>query len=289
MLGRFKTLKRDIQETPLSLFARKGSAEAVEKRVGVIKKHKTFCDPAGNRDCLTVCAPMPECTCDAAAVRQTLQAEIERRNLSLSVGDAKIGCGGKCKRGPLLGFPQKGFFYHGVTPETVPEILEETIVNGRILFPLISIEPNRSYRSDIYYERETGLIAAIDDKVCMVDVAKYFLDFEEGLSCGKCVPCRLGMKRMQETVDRIAVGKGVEQDLEQIRTLCQTMVGVPHCDFAVTSSRPILSALTYFEDEFRAHIERKECPAGVCTELVELQKKLARQQQMRQRQKKKKK
>jgi (2Fe-2S) ferredoxin len=288
MLGRFKTLKKDIQETPLSLFSGKASAKSKERRTDVLKK-KMFCDPAGQRDCLTVCAPKPECDCDAAVVKQALKDEIERRNLMLSVGDAKMGCGGKCKNGPLLGFPQKSFFYRGVTPEIVPDIVEETIVHGRILFPLISIEPNRSYRSDIYYERDTGLIAAIDDKVCMVDVAKYFLDFEEGLSCGKCVPCRLGMKRMQETVERIVTGKGVEQDMEQIRILCQTMIEVPHCDFAVTSSRPILSAMTHFEEEFRAHIERKECPAGVCTELVELQKKLARQQQMRQRQKKKKK
>jgi len=289
MLGRFKTLKSDLKETPLSLFARKGSAEAIKAEEGKLQKVvKTFCDPSAKRACITVCAPKPDCQCDAEPVRQALEEEIKRRNLPFTVGKAKMGCGGKCKNGPLIGFPQKNFFYLGVNPETVADVVEETLVHGRILFPLLSIEPNRSYRSDIYYERDTGLIAAIDDKVCMVDVAKYFLDFEEGLSCGKCVPCRLGMKRMQETMERIVVGQGTEQDMEQIRILCQTMIDAPHCDFAVTSSRPVLSAMTHFEDEFKAHIERKECQAGVCKELVELQKKAERRQKLQQKKKKKK-
>lgn len=289
MLGRFKTLKKDLKETPLSLFARKDSADSAEAEQGKRQKTvKTFCDPSAKRACITVCAPKPGCLCDAAPVRQALEEEIKRRDLPFTVGSAKMGCGGKCSNGPLIGFPQKNFFYLGVNSETIADVVEETLVHGRILFPLLSIEPNRSYRSDIYYERETGLIAAVDDKVCMVDVAKYFLDFEEGLSCGKCVPCRLGMKRMQETMERIVIGQGNEQDMEQIRILCQTMIDAPHCDFAVTSSRPVLSAMTHFEDEFKAHIERKECPAGVCKELVELQKKAERRQRLQQKKKKKK-
>ena len=290
MLGRFKSLKKATQETPLNLFARSGGGrgESRADEIAVTKVKKTFCDPSSKKDCITVCSPKAGCLCDAEPVRKALEDEIGRRNLGFTVGKAKMGCGGKCSKGPLLGFPQKNFFYLGVNAEMIPDIVEETLVHGRILFPLLSLEPNRSFRSDIYYERDTGLIAAIDDKVCMVDVAKYFLDFEEGLSCGKCVPCRLGMKRMQETMERIVAGQGTEQDMEQIRILCQTMVDVPHCDFAVTSSRPILSAMTHFEDEFKAHIERKECPAGVCTELVEMQKKAARLAQRKQKKKKKK-
>ena len=98
----------------------------------------------------------------------------------------------------------------------------------------------------------------------MVDAAKYFLDFEEGLSCGKCVPCRIGMKRTLECIQRIIEGEGANEDIEQIRTLCNLMDGTPNCDFAVTSIRPVLSAITHFEDEFRAHIDQKTCAAGVC-------------------------
>jgi NADH:ubiquinone oxidoreductase subunit F (NADH-binding) len=119
------------------------------------------------------------------------------------------------------------------------------------------------------------MIGAIHDKVCMVEASKYFLDFEEGLSCGKCVPCRIGLKRMHEGMQRIVDGTGTAEDLEQIKSLCKTMIDTPHCEFAMTSSRPVLSAITYFADEFTAHIERQECPAGVCKNLVEIQRKRA--------------
>jgi (2Fe-2S) ferredoxin len=288
MLGRFRTAKKEGKETPLSLFARKSADESAAAKAKATKKIRSFCDPAADKECITICTPTGDCSCDAQPLRQALEDEIRLHGLGLTIGKAKMGCGGKCKNGPLIGFPQKQFFYIGVKPEMAAEVVEETLVNGRLLFPLLSVQPNRSFRSDIYYEKDTGLLAGIDDKVCMVEVAKYFLDFEEGLSCGKCVPCRLGMKRMQETMERIVYGHGVAHDLEQIRMLCQTMVDAPHCDFAVTSSRPILSAMTYFEDEFIAHIERKECATGVCKELVEIQAKAARLEKRKQKTKKKK-
>lgn len=237
---------------------------------------KKFCDPNSKKPCITVCKPREGCEHDCEAVRNALKEEIDRHGLSISIGDAKVGCGGRCQNGPFIGFPQREFFYLNVRPEDIPMVVEETLMKGRILFPFLSIDPNRSYRPDVYYEKETGLIAGIDEHVCMVEVAKYFLDFEEGLSCGKCVPCRLGMKRMHETLGRIVSGQGKEGDLELIRSLCDTMVHTPHCEFAVTSSRPVLSAMQHFENEFRAHVERQECPAGVCQELVALQKKRAR-------------
>jgi (2Fe-2S) ferredoxin len=203
---------------------------------------------------------------------------IARLQLDITVGDAKAGCPGKCKAGPFLGFPQKGFFYLGVQARDVPDILYETIIHGRILFDFLSVNPERAYREDIYYEKETGFLAAIDDSICMVQVAKSFLDFEKGLSCGKCVPCRIGMQHMYEGIDRIVGGEGTKEDLEHIRALCDTMINLPNCEFAMTSSRPVLSAITYFEDEFLAHIERRECPAGVCKALLEHQRKEALKQ-----------
>ncbi len=275
MLERLRELGQGI--APPSLLGKKTSsaAEGLVEAEQPSKPVKLFCDPASTRPCVTVCAPKPGCECQCGAVKETLEQVLGWLELPLSVGTIKVGCTGTCDNGPLLGFPQKSFFYLRVHPEDVIEIVLETLVRGRILFPHLSVEPNRSYRPDIYYEKNSGLLAAIDSQVCMVEVAKYFLDFEEGLSCGKCVPCRLGMKRLQENMQKIIEGKGTLQDLEQIRILCQTMIDAPHCDFAVTSSRPILSAVTHFEDEFRAHIERQECPAGVCQELVAIQKKLA--------------
>jgi len=285
-MGFLKESSRGTQNRPWMPFGKKtsGVVQQADSSDDVKEKKKQgFCDPNSSKACITVCVPKPGCTCGCEAVRNAFNEEIAKRGLSLSIGDAKTGCAGSCKRGAFIGFPAKGFFYKNVTPDMVPEIVEETIVNGHILFPLLSINPDRSFRTDLLYEKETGLLAAIDDSVCMVEIAKYFLDFEEGLSCGKCVPCRIGMKRMQENVERIISGQGTPEDLEQIRALCQTMKETPHCDFAVTSSRPILSAITYFEDEFKAHIERQECPSGVCKELVELQRKRAARERLRKR------
>lgn len=250
---------------------------------------ESFCDPSSPNACITVCSSKAGCECGCEAVREAFLDELAKRKLPVEVGLGKVGCGGKCKKGPYVGFPGKEFFYLGVRPGNVAEIVEETIVNGYLLFPYLSIGPDRSYRNDIIYEKDTGLIAAIHDKVCMVDVAKYFLEFETGLSCGKCVPCRIGMQRMLECVQRMVSGKGAMEDLDQVKSLCQTMLETPLCEFAMTSSRPVLSAITHFEDEFRAHIERQECPAGVCSDLVEIQRKRAIRERLKGKSKKKKK
>lgn len=254
-----------------------------------VEEPKSFCDTDSEIACLTVCAAQGGCSCDCEEVRKAFAEEIARRGLKITVGKGKVGCGGKCRKGPFVAFPQKGYFYLGVRPGDVAEIVEKTLVQGHVLFPFLSVNPDRSYRSDLYYEKDTGLLAAMTDNVCMVEVAKYFLDFEEGLSCGKCVPCRIGMKRMHECVARVVTGEGKLEDLEEIRSLCKAMMDTPLCEFAMTSSRPVLSALTYFEDEFKAHVERQECPAGVCKTLVEIQKKRAARERLRAKAKPKKK
>jgi (2Fe-2S) ferredoxin len=234
---------------------------------------QSFCDPNSDKPCVTVCSPSAQCGCGCVEVREALSTTLDRLQLQVRVGDAKVGCVGKCRSGPLLGFPQKGFFYLGVQPQDIPDIVYETILHGRLMFRFLSLNPDRVYRPDLYYERDTGFLAAIDSSICMVEVAKYFLDLEKGVSCGKCVPCRLGLQRMYESIDRIVVGQGSLEDLEQLRALCLSMITLPHCEFAMTSTRPALSALTYFEDEFLAHIERHQCPAGVCKDLVAMQRK----------------
>ncbi len=238
-------------------------------------KMASFCDPLSKRACITLCPAGSGYDCSSEEVRRAVHEEIARVGIELSVGNMKTGCTGSCKHGPLMGFPQRQFFYVGIKAEDVPRIIDETIIRGKLIFPFLSIDSGRSYRSDIFYEKSTGFLAAIDEKVCMVDTAKYFLDFEDTLSCGKCVPCRIGMKRAHECVTRISAGEGTEEDLEQIRTLCKVMEQAPNCEFAFTSIKPMLSAVNFFESEFRAHIEKKECSAGVCKELVEYQRKLA--------------
>lgn len=287
---RFRSLTRKGQDraikSPQSKMG-KGTAAALGKSDRAAAGHAICSSPEG--PCVTVCTPVAGCQCDSAAVRDALQQEIQALGLDLTVGSAKTGCGGACNSGPFIGFPAKQFFYVKVKPGDAAAIARETLMKGKVLFPFLSINPNRSYRSDVLYERETGMLAAIDDSLCMVAVAKYFLDWEEGLSCGKCVPCRLGMKRLQESMDRIVSGSGTLEDLEQIKILCHTMIHASHCEFAMASSRPVLSAVTHFEEEFLAHIERQECAAGVCEKLVEIQKKKAARARLKSRKKKRKK
>jgi (2Fe-2S) ferredoxin len=234
-------------------------------------KDKQFCDPTSAKACVTVCSSKGSCKRGCKEVREALVEEIAKLKLGITVGNAKAGCDGNCESGPILGFPQRQYFYAGVKPTDIPEIVEETLINGRIMTTFVSISPDRSYRTDIFFEKHTGQLVAIDDTVCMVDVAKYFLDFEAGLSCGKCIPCRLGLVRMLECIERVATGKGTLDDLEQIKVLCTTMIVAPYCEFAMTSSRPVLTAVTCFKDEFVSHVENKECALGVCQELVALQ------------------
>lgn len=277
-MGLLKTLIREFprkQWLPLGEKASEPIAEEASAPEPAPRRLLSFCEAASKKPCVTVCRPRAGCECGCREVREALLEGVAKLRLGLSVGNAKAGCSGKCKAGPFLGFPQKGFFYLGVQARDVPDILYETIVQGRILFDFLSIDPERAYREDVYYEKETGFLAAIDDSVCMVQVAKSFLDFEKGLSCGKCVPCRIGMQHMYEAIDKIVGGEGTHEDLEHIRALCDTMINLPNCEFAMTSSRPVLSAITFFEDEFLAHIDRGECPAGVCQALVEKKRKQA--------------
>lgn len=217
------------------------------------KAKKSFCDPSSDKPCITVCTPRPGCTCDCEGVKNALIDELARRSLrNVTLGALKVGCQKGCATGPFIGFPQRGYYYLGVKPEMIPVIVEETLINGRILFPLLSLNTDRAFRPDLYYEKETGLLAAIDAKVSMVDVAKYFLDYEDKISCSKCEPCRVGIKNLYECMGRILAGDGSIDDVEEMVSIAQAMVNDPKCVFPSGSSKPLLSALTLFEDEFRA-------------------------------------
>jgi (2Fe-2S) ferredoxin len=277
-MGTIANLKRELPQLPSKnrdLFTRK--IIALRDRFSapkVLPLTASFCDPHSKRACLTVCES-GKCECGCEPVRQATLEEVERMGLGLTVGKMKTGCEGNCRYGPIMGFPQKQFFYLGVKPSDVPRILAETIIRGKLIFPLLSISPERAYRNDVFYDKQTGMLAGIDERVCMVDVARYFLEFEDNMSCGKCAPCRIGMKRAYEGVTRIAQGEGTEEDLEHLRILYELMEQTPNCGFAGVSIKPLRSAVLYFENEFREHFEKKLCTAGVCKELVEFQRKKA--------------
>ena len=115
----------------------------------------------------------------------------------------------------------------------------------------------------------SGGMIVMDDRTCMVDVAKYFLDFLVRESCGKCVPCREGLYQLHRIVTRISEGKGTEADLEQAERLSAVIVGGSLCGLGQSGPNPFLSTMRYFRDEYLAHIREKRCPAGVCKALIE--------------------
>ena len=114
----------------------------------------------------------------------------------------------------------------------------------------------------------SGGMIVMDEGTCMVDVAKYFVHFLEGESCGKCLPCREGLKRMGQILDNITQGRGNGEDLTVLEELAQVVGDTSLCGLGKTASNPVLSALRYFRSEFEDHIDQKRCPAAVCTALI---------------------
>ncbi|MCX6561455.1 MAG: 4Fe-4S binding protein [Candidatus Aminicenantes bacterium] len=116
----------------------------------------------------------------------------------------------------------------------------------------------------------SGGLIAMDDRSCMVDVARFFLGFAAEESCGKCAPCRIGTRLMRGILDRIVAGLAVNSDLDRLEALAVTVQAASLCGLGRTSANPVLSTLRYFRDEYRAHVEDRVCPAGVCRALISL-------------------
>lgn len=225
-----------------------------------------FCHSDEQRPCVTICAPSASCECDCDEVRRILREEITSRNLEVSVGEMKVGCNGECPYGVLIGFPQKGYYYSHVSPEKAREVVTGTLEKGHIIFDLLHVDPLKSTSGRILYDR-SGFIAAIDQGFCMVRVAHYFLEFEEGVSCGKCTPCRVGSLELREILERIMRGEGQPDDLQRLDLVCRAMQDAPYCDFARTTSGPVVAALKHFRSEFEKHVDQRVCPAGACEAL----------------------
>ncbi len=114
----------------------------------------------------------------------------------------------------------------------------------------------------------SGGMIVMDEDNCMVDIAKFYLEFTVEESCGKCTPCRVGNKRLLEILTRITNGQGTDQDLEKLKELAQTIKDTSLCGLGQTAPNPILSTMKYFKEEYEAHIKEKTCPAGVCKSLL---------------------
>ena len=117
----------------------------------------------------------------------------------------------------------------------------------------------------------SGGLIVMDEDNCMVDIAKFFLEFTVDESCGKCTPCRIGNKRLLELLNKITEGKGTMEDLDKMEELCYYIKNNSLCGLGQTAPNPVLSTLRFFRDEYIAHIQDKTCPAGVCKKLVKFE------------------
>jgi NADH:ubiquinone oxidoreductase subunit F (NADH-binding) len=114
----------------------------------------------------------------------------------------------------------------------------------------------------------SGGMIVMDEDDCMVDIARYFIDFLIGESCGKCLPCREGLTQIGRILDDICTGHATLEDLELLKSTCRTVQSCSLCALGTSAPNPVLSTIRYFPEEYEAHIKHKKCPAGVCKELI---------------------
>ena len=114
----------------------------------------------------------------------------------------------------------------------------------------------------------SGGLIVMDEDNCMVDIAKFFLQFTVDESCGKCTPCRIGTKRLYEMLEKITSGNATMEDLDKMEKLCYYIKNNSLCGLGQTAPNPVLSTLRYFKNEYIAHVQDKKCPAGVCQDLL---------------------
>jgi NADH-quinone oxidoreductase subunit F len=193
-----------------------------------------------------------------------------------SRGTKVFALAGKINRGGLIEVPM------GITIREVVEDIGGGIRNGRS-FKAVQLGgpsggciPARLADTPIDYDAlaETGAImgsgglVVLDDRDCMVDIARFFLKFTQSESCGKCTFCRIGTKRMLEILERLCAGNGRPDDLEKLETLADYVSRGSLCGLGQTAPNPVLTTLRYFRDEYEAHLHQRHCPAGRCPALI---------------------
>jgi NADH-quinone oxidoreductase subunit F len=171
--------------------------------------------------------------------------------MGMTIKDVIFKLGGGIKQGKKFKAVQLG----GPSGGCIPEYLSDTIVDYD------SVNATGAIMG-------SGGMVVMDETTCMVDVAKFFLDFTRKESCGKCTFCRMGTMRMLEILDRITNGEGVEEDLKKLEELAYQIKDNSLCGLGQTAPNPVLTTIKYFRDEYLAHILHKKCPAKVCRPLL---------------------
>ncbi len=193
-----------------------------------------------------------------------------------SKGTKVFALGGKINNTGLVEIPM------GTTLRTVVEEIGGGIPNGKQFKaaqtggPSGGCIPAEHFDIPIDYDNlisigsmmGSGGLIVMDEDTCMVDIAKFFLQFTVDESCGKCTPCRVGTKRLLEKLEKITEGRGTLEDLDELEDLCHYIKDNAQCGLGQTAPNPVLSTLRYFRDEYKEHVVNKHCPAGVCKQMI---------------------
>jgi NADH:ubiquinone oxidoreductase subunit F (NADH-binding)/(2Fe-2S) ferredoxin/Pyruvate/2-oxoacid:ferredoxin oxidoreductase delta subunit len=171
--------------------------------------------------------------------------------LGVTLRDIIYDIGGGCENNKAF----KGIQIGGPTGGCIPEVFLDTEVDYESLVLAGSI-------------MGSGGMVVLDETNCIVDTTKFFLEITQAESCGKCVPCRIGTKRMLEILERITNGNGKEGDIELLEDLGSHIRATSLCGLGMTAPNPVLSTLRYFRNEYEAHVRDKKCPAAVCKDLI---------------------
>ncbi|MBE6533302.1 MAG: 4Fe-4S dicluster domain-containing protein [Ruminococcaceae bacterium] len=195
-----------------------------------------------------------------------------------SKGTKVFALGGKIQNTGLVEIPM------GVTLDTIINEIGGGIPNGKkfkaaqtggpsggcIPASLINTEVDYDNLVALGCMMGSGGLIVMDEDNCMVDMAKFFLEFTVDESCGKCTPCRVGTKRLLEMLDKITDGKGTLEDIDKLEELCNYIKANSLCGLGQTAPNPVLATLKFFRDEYIAHVVDKKCPAGVCKSLLSI-------------------
>ena len=193
-----------------------------------------------------------------------------------SKGTKVFALGGKIKHTGLVEVPM------GTTLRQIIEDIGGGIPNGKKFKaaqtggPSGGCIPASLMDTEIDYDNLTAIgcmmgsggLIVMDEDTCMVDIAKFFLEFTVDESCGKCTPCRVGTKRLLEMLNKITSGKGTMEDLDKLEELCYYIKANSACGLGQTAPNPVLATLKFFRHEYEAHVRDKKCPAGVCKDLL---------------------
>jgi len=188
---------------------------------------------------LSLCSH-PACSMGSSRLAAALGRALEAAGLRVEIPAAPTLCGGSCRGGPYLGLRDRGVFYAGVNAGEAAEVVAESLMGGRLIFPRLILEPYTVTDGRLLYQRRDRVLVLMEPGMCLVGAAAYLVDFHGRESCGKCVPCRLGVRRVWDILRRLEQGGAGDAELEELGAVARLMAAGSFCEFGPKVAAPLL-------------------------------------------------